>query len=177
MSINYYDWIQYLLEQGAPVEGIGLQGHFRAPIPPEEILRRLDRFAEHGLEMQITEFDFEETDELLQARFTRDFMTAVFSHPQTVGIMTWCLWEDAASKPNAAFYSSDWKKKRIAQAWEYMIEKKWHTNETVCTNPDGTAKIRGFLGDYEITVTSPAGRKKKIPFSLKKGAAATKVQL
>jgi len=164
---NYYDWIKYLLEQGAPVEGIGLQGHYRAPVPPEEILRRLDRFAEFGLEMQITEFDFEETDEMLQARFTRDFMTAVFSHPQTTGIMTWCLWEDAAWKPSAAFYSSDWKKKRIAHAWEYMIKKEWHTDETVRTNPEGLAAIRGFLGDYEITV-SHAGREKRVLFSLEK---------
>ncbi|MCK4564973.1 MAG: endo-1,4-beta-xylanase [Verrucomicrobia bacterium] len=171
---NYYDWIKYLLEQGAPVEGIGLQGHFRAPVPPEEILLRLDRFAEFGLEMQITEFDFEETDELLQARFTRDFMTAVFSHPQTTGIMIWCLWEDAAWKPSAAFYSSDWKKKRIAQAWEYMIKKEWHTDETVRTNPEGLAGVRGFLGDYEITV-SHAGREKRIPFSLEKRSGSVAV--
>jgi endo-1,4-beta-xylanase len=157
---NYHEWIGYLLEQGAPVEGIGLQGHFRAPVPPEEILRRLDRFGEYGLEMQITEYDFEDTDELLQARYTRDFMTAVFSHPQTTGIMTWCLWESAAWKPAAAFYSSDWKKKRIALAWEHMIEKEWHTDKTSRTNAEGLAGVRGFLGDYEITVTH--GKRKKI---------------
>jgi len=174
---NYHEWIGYLLEQGAPLDGIGLQGHFRAPVPPEEILRRLDRFAEHGLEMQITEFDFEETDELLQARFTRDFMTAVFSHPQTTGIMTWCLWEEAAWKPSAAFYSSDWKKKRIALAWEYMIEKEWHTDKTVATAEDGTVQIRGYLGDYEINVTTPAGRKNKTSFTLEKGEASVTVQM
>jgi GH35 family endo-1,4-beta-xylanase len=172
----YFDWIQKLLGQGAPLEGIGFQGHFRAPVPPEEILRRLDRFAEFGLEMQITEYDFEETDELLQARFTRDFMTAVFSHPQTVGIMTWCLWEDAAWKPSAAFYSSDWKKKRIALAWEHMIKKEWHTDKTVTTSDDGTAQVRGFLGDYEITV-SYAGWKKKVPLTLDKGSNQIQISL
>jgi len=91
--------------------------------------------------------------------------------------MTWCLWEDAAWKPSAAFYSSDWGKKRIAQAWEYMIKKEWHTDATIRTDGDGTAQFRGFLGDYEITVTSPAGRKNKILFTLEKGAAAAKVQL
>ena len=45
------------------------------------------------------------------------------------------------------------------------------------TPQDGTAQVRGFLGDYEITVTSPAGRKNKILFTLEKGAAAAKVQL
>lgn len=150
---NYHGWISYLMEQGAALDGIGLQGHFRAPVPPEEILSRLDRFAEFGLELQITEYDFEDTDELLQARYTRDFMTAVFSHPKTVGIMTWCLWESAAWKPTAAFYDKDWNKKRIALAWEHMIKKEWHTDRTVKTNAEGLAGVRGFLGEYEITVT------------------------
>jgi GH35 family endo-1,4-beta-xylanase len=173
---GYFEWIKYLLEQGAPVEGIGLQGHFRAPVPPEEILRRLDRFAQFGLEMQITEYDFEETDEMLQARFTRDFMTAVFSHPQTTGILTWCLWEKAASKPQAAFFSSDWKKKRIAQAWEYMVEKEWHTEKSLVTGREGTAKLRGFLGDYEISVAY-AGRKKTVSFPLTKEKGTCLIQL
>ena len=173
---GYFEWIKYLQEQKAPVEGIGLQGHFRAPIPPEEILRRLDRFAQFGLEMQVTEYDFEETDEMLQARFTRDFMTAVFSHPQTTGIMTWCLWEKAASKPQAAFFSSDWKKKRIAQAWEYMIKKEWHTEKTLATNEDGTAKLRGFLGTYEISA-SRAGHQKTVSFPLDKKGGTCQVHL
>ncbi|VGO19240.1 endo-1,4-beta-xylanase [Pontiella sulfatireligans] len=166
---NYHEWIGYLLEQGAPVDGIGLQGHFRAPVPPEEILRRLDRFGEYGLEMQITEFDFEETDELLQARYARDFMTAVFSHPQTTGIMTWCVGELSSSKPAAAFFTADWKKKRIALAWEHMIEKEWHTERISRTNAEGLAGVRGFLGDYEITVLFN-GKTKVVKHELLKGS-------
>jgi len=173
---SYHEWIGYLLKQEAPLDGIGFQGHFRAPVPPEEILRRIERFAEFGLEMQVTEFDFEETDELLQARFARDFMTVVFSHPQMTGIMTWCLWEDAAWKPLAAFYTSDWKKKRIAQAWEYMTKKEWHTHEVEETGPDGSAKIRGFLGEYEISVFH-SGRRQKRLFTLEKKGGAIEIQL
>jgi len=173
---NYHEWIKYLLEQKAPVEGIGLQGHFRAPVPPEEILRRLDRFAEFGLEMQVTEYDFDETDELLQARFTRDFMTVVFSHPQVVGIMTWCLWEKASWKATPSFFSKDWKKKRIALAWEHMVEKEWHTEKTLATAEDGTARIRGFLGDYEITVLH-AERSKTVLFSLAKEVGSCPIRL
>ena len=149
---NYHEWISYLLKEKAPVEGIGFQGHFRAPVPPEEIYERLERFAEFGLEMQITEFDFEETDEELQARFARDFMIIVFSHPQTVGIMTWCLWEKSAYKPSAAFFTADWRKKPIAETWEQLIKDEWHTDATVKTDAEGRAQIRGFLGDYRITV-------------------------
>ncbi|MCF7848913.1 MAG: endo-1,4-beta-xylanase [Kiritimatiellales bacterium] len=173
---HYYEWIEYLIAKKAPLDGIGFQGHYRAPVPPEEILRRIDRFAEFGLEMQITEFDFEETDELLQARFTRDFMTAIFSHPQMTGIITWCVWEDAASKPDAAFFSKDWKKKKIALAWEYMINKEWHTEATATAGANGIIKLRGFLGDYEVTV-SQFGRKKIVPFKLEKGKGLLTVKL
>lgn len=119
-------------------------------------MRRLDRFAEFGLELQVTEFDFEHIDELLQARFARDFMTAVFSHPRTTGMMTWCLWESAAWKPTMAFISKDWKKKRIARAWEHMIKTEWHTDKTARTNASGLAGARALLGEYDITITHGA---------------------
>ena len=173
---NYYEWIRYLLDQGAPLDGIGLQGHFRAPVPPAEIYRRLERFARFGLEMQVTEYDFDETDELLQARFTRDFMTVVFSHPQTVGIMTWCLWAKSAWKGDAAFFSEDWKARRMARVWEKMVKEVWHTDETVATGKDGTAKVRGFYGDYEITV-SRGGRTATVPCRLEKGRGPLRVEM
>ena len=69
---------------------------------PENILQTLDRFAGFGLDMQITEFDVERTDRDLQARYTTDFLIAVFSHPATVGLLTWTPFEydDAiVSKP------------------------------------------------------------------------------
>jgi len=90
--------------------------------------------------------------------------------------MTWCLWEKAASKPQAAFFSSDWKKKRIAQAWEYMIKKEWHTEKTLATNEDGTAKLRGFLGTYEISA-SRAGHQKTVSFPLDKKGGTCQVHL
>ena len=173
---NYYEWIRYLLDHGAPVDGIGLQSHFRAPVSPEEIYARLDRFAQFGLEMQITEYDFGDPDELLQARFTRDFMTVVFSHPKTVGILTWCLWEKASWRGNIAFYDKDWKKRRIALAWEHMIKKEWNTSATLRTNQEGLAQIRGFLGEYKIVVFAN-GRKKTVPFNLQKGADVLEVSL
>lgn len=173
---NYYEWIKYLLEQGAALEGIGFQGHFRAPVAPEEIWRRLERFAQFGLEMQITEYDFEETDELLQARFTRDFLTLCFSHPQITGVVTWCLWEKTAWKPSAAFYTHDWKKKRIALAWEHMVKKEWHTDETRETGADGMARVRGFLGEYDITVRY-GGLKKVVKGSLHREGNKLRVQL
>jgi hypothetical protein len=54
----------------------------------------------------------------------------------------------------------DWKKKRIAQAWECMIKKEWHTDTTARTHTEGVTGGLGFIGEYEITVTH--GVKNKI---------------
>ena len=173
---GYFDWIDSLLKQNAPLDGIGFQSHFRAPVPPEEIWRRLNRFAEFGLEMQVTEYDFDETDEALQERFTRDFMTVVFSHPQMVGIITWCLWEPTSWKPNAAFFSKDWEKKPIAKAWESLVKEEWHTDETRRTDRDGHVAFRGFLGEYEVSAKYLSWEK-TVPVVLTKEGRVLRIQL
>jgi GH35 family endo-1,4-beta-xylanase len=79
---HFYNTIAYLKQNGAPIEGIGFQGHFGAGvIPPTRVLSALDRFAAFGLPIAITEFDINTTDEALQADYTRDFYIACFSHP------------------------------------------------------------------------------------------------
>ena len=57
---SYEALIAFLLEQGAPVEGIGMQSHyFNADLrlTPEAMLATLDRFGRFGIPVQITEFD------------------------------------------------------------------------------------------------------------------------
>ncbi|HSW50258.1 MAG TPA: endo-1,4-beta-xylanase, partial [Bryobacteraceae bacterium] len=55
---DYAATIQYLINQGAPLDGIGLQSHFPARVTPmDELFRRLDRFAAFGKELEVTEFD------------------------------------------------------------------------------------------------------------------------
>jgi GH35 family endo-1,4-beta-xylanase len=173
---GYYEWIDYLLKQGAPLDGIGFQAHFRMPVAPEEIYRRLDEFAQFGLGMQVTEYDFDESDEDLQARFTRDFMITVFSHPQPVGIVTWCLWEDASWRPAAAFYASDWRKKPVARVWEELIKNEWHTEEDIRTGEDGRAVVRGFTGEYDVEV-SYLSRSRSVSVDLTRGGRLLRIEL
>ena len=64
----------------APLEGIGLQGHFGYKLtPPGELNTRLNDLGELGLPLSITGFDINVTDEKLQADDLRDFMTVMFS--------------------------------------------------------------------------------------------------
>jgi endo-1,4-beta-xylanase len=152
---HYEKTIRYLLDQGAPLDGIGLQGHFSSDLtPPEKLLQILDRFARFGLPLQVTEHDINVTDEELQADYTRDFLTTLFSHPNVNGILTWGFWEGRHWRPNAAYFRRDWSIKPAGQVWMDLVLHEWRTDAQGPTDPQGNFQTRGFLGDYEITVLS-----------------------
>ena len=154
------------------VKGVGCSPspvpHFGSFVcPPEAILKELDRFGKFGLPIQITEFDIDSMDEKLKADYTRDFLTACFSHPGVVGVNTWGFWEGDHWKPSAALVRKDWTLTPWGAAWFDLIEREWWTHETGTTDRDGRFSLSGFLGDYEITVEG-AGKKVSIPASLAK---------
>ncbi len=149
---HYADWIQYLIDAGQAPDVIGMQGHFdEALTNPETVLRILDRFAAFGKPIQITEFDINTRDEAGQAQYTRDFLTAVFSHPATEAYTVWGFWEKEMWQPDGALFRTDWTAKPNLKAWQDLIYNQWWTDATITTGPDGTGHIRGFLGDYCIT--------------------------
>ncbi len=150
-DFEYY--INLLLDGGAPLGGIGMQCHFDANLTGiPKVLSILDRFAAFNLPIQITEFDIDILDEQAQANYTRDFYTAVFSHPATDKIIMWGFYEPRQWKPNGAMIRSDWSYKPNYDAYTDLLFNEWWTKETGATSRDGLYEIRGFLGDYEITV-------------------------
>ena len=174
---DYAATIQYLTEQGAPVDGIGLQCHFPARITPmDELMKRFDRFAAFGKELEITEFDIDTSDEATQADYTRDFMTAAFSQPSVKAFVMWGFWEGAHWRPRGAMLRRDWSLKPNAEAYQDLVFKRWWTNADGKTAAAGTFTARGFLGDYEIEV-SAGGKSRTIRASLPKEGAAVECVL
>lgn len=158
---------RYLIDQGAPVDGLGLQAHFSGrPNAPEHILAVLDRYwQEFGLSVRITEFDVWTRDEELQADFTRDFLILAFSHPSMVGIQHWGFWAGCHWRPPAAMYRVDWSEKPNAKAYKDLVLKQWRTRLKGSTAADGRYAERGFHGDYLISVES-GGRRIEQAFKL-----------
>ncbi|NWF82234.1 MAG: endo-1,4-beta-xylanase [Bryobacteraceae bacterium] len=147
---HYFKTIKFLQGLEAGVDGIGMQGHFSSPTPPETMLRILDRFAALGLPIEITEYDFNTTDEALQAKFTEDLLITVFSHPSVRAFLMWGFWEGRHWLPNGAMIRRDWTSKEMYRVWRDLVFKKWWTEEKLAAE-GGTAKVRGFLGEYEVT--------------------------
>ena len=169
--------LKFLKNNGAPITGLGMQGHFGGTAtPPERMLEILDRFAKLGLDISITEHDIATTDEEFQAEFTRDFMIATFSHPSVVAVLSWGFWEKSHWKPSAAYFRSDWSITPAGQVWLDLVTKKWWTNTDEKTDDDGTLRTRGFLGDYEITVKKD-GQTKTVAATVTKEGTQVKIPL
>lgn len=175
---DYIDRIQFLIGNNAPIDGIGFQSHFREGTltGPEQLWEIVDRFSEFGLEMKITEFDFETTNEALQAAYTRDFLTAMFAHEDIDDILHWGFWEGEHWRPDAALFRNDWSIKPNGQAFLDLVFGDWWTEENLLSQIDGLAEIRGFKGDYEVIV-SVNGIEKSVNATLSDGGLALDVAL
>jgi hypothetical protein len=142
----------WLLENGAPLDGIGLQGHFDRITPPQLLSSIMERFSQLPLALAITEFDVNLLDERLQADYTRDVMTLAFSYPKFNDFLLWGFWEKSHWQPDAALYRADWSSKPNALIFTEMVFKEWWTNENGVTGADGKFTMRGFKGGYNVTV-------------------------
>lgn len=156
---HFYDTIRHLRDKGAPIDGIGIQSHFGAMVPPPaQLTAVLDQFAQFGLPIESTEFSINSDDRALQADYLRDYMIAVFAHPKVQGIMLWGFWEGRHWRPHAALWTQDWQLRPHGKVWADLLEKDWNTDQTLKTDADGVVRLRGFLGTYDVSVTNGSAR-------------------
>ena len=155
----YFNYIAGLLKQGAAIQGIGFQAHIPkgfAPTAPQELLSIMNDFAALNTELQVTEFDFETPNLEFQARYTEDFMTAVFSHPQMTGLLTWTPFEYAKNsvpKPDAALVDRNLRLKPNGQVWHDLVNKRWSTEVELLTDSRGEINFSGYKGLYHLQLS------------------------
>jgi GH35 family endo-1,4-beta-xylanase len=169
---NYF-WAvcKWLLDSGAPLDAIGIQGHFGGITTIPTMQAIIDRYAQLGVPLAITEYDFNTSDEDLQAEFTRDFMMLIFSQPQFDDFLLWGFWERAHWLPLGAMYRADWSSKKNALVWNDLLFNEWWTNVAQETDGNGRLTVRGFKGTYNVTVR--AGREQvTVPVMLSESATA-----
>lgn len=160
---HFEETVQFLQKQKAPIGGVGLQCHFGWSVtPPEKALEELERWGKLGLEVHLTEFDVETSDEMLQADYTRDLLTLSFSHPSVTSVMIWGFWEGRHWRPDAAMWRKDWTLKPNGKVWTELTRKIWWTEVTGKTDAHGRWATRGFLGEYQIEVNGKPVREIKL---------------
>ena len=177
LDAEYKRVIRALLDAGAPLDGVGLQGHFAYQLtPPEELHERLTDFGQFGLPLAITEFDVDIPDEQLQANYLRDVLTVAFANPYVESFTLWGFWAGRHWRPQAALYRDDWTPKPAAEAYQELVFGDWWTEENGETNNSGIYQLRGFLGDYQISVTVD-GEAVTRTFALRAGGGGLTVRL
>ena len=72
-----------------------------------------------------------------------DTVNNVISFQSIHGIISWRMttWDDSSNSPNKA-----------GEAYINLYHKEWRTNEITAASATGTVELRGFLGDYTITI-------------------------
>ena len=167
---HFYNTIKFLKDNGAPIHGIGMQGHFGDNLTsPENLLKILDRFAELGLRIKVTELDIRPLDdEQLRADYLRDFHIALFSHPAVDGVLQWGFWDGSHWLPDAALFARDWTIRPHGQAFVDLVHGQWKTKASGTTDTAGAYGFRGFNGRYDVQV-SVNGKVQTFACDLSKG--------
>jgi len=151
---KYKSFINYLLDEKAPVEGIGLQAHFGSLIDWKTVKQRLDYLGDLGLPLKITEFDVNVQSigmsELQQASEYAKMMRIAFSHPDVEGFLFWGFWDSRHWLPKAGIFRADKSAKPAADSVYKLIHQTWTTNVNLKTDENGQISFRGFYGRYDV---------------------------
>ncbi|MBN1818875.1 MAG: endo-1,4-beta-xylanase, partial [Sedimentisphaerales bacterium] len=178
----YVASIRRLIELGAPIHGVGIQGHiWKEDIlaNPDILKERLDKVAVLGLPIWITEFDIADDDQTSCADKLELVYRAAYSHPAVEGITMWVFWAgDSWRGPNAGLAHQDWTLNEAGKRYEALMDE-WSTEITGKTDADGVLSFRGFHGDYEANVIGADGTKASASFTVEKGKElqGVKIQL
>ncbi len=175
---HYESLIRELRRRGAPIEVIGMQAHISREVTELDRVRAvLDRFAKLGLAIHVTELTVDTRDERLQADYLRDLLTVLFAHPAVEAVTVWGFWQGKIWLADSALWRKDWTIKPAGRAWVDLVSKRWATDATADADAAGRAVVRGFLGDYTVTVRAPGHAPRQVPASLVRGGAEVTVRL
>jgi endo-1,4-beta-xylanase len=103
-------------------------------------------------------------------------MTLLFSHPSVVGFQMWGFWEGSHWRPKGAMYRKNWDPKPNAEAYRDLVFRRWQTDEKTTTDANGACAVRGFLGEYRVTVQA-AGKAQVVKAKLAKTGTEMVVRL
>ncbi len=123
-----------------------------------KFLEYYDRFTyEHGKQFAISEYSCYSDDYNFQADFTRDALIAAFSHAGCDSFTTFYISDAYNGATTAAgaspLYDKNINPKPALKQWQDLIYNKWWTRDAITTtDADGRGQVRGFYGDYDITV-------------------------
>lgn len=165
---DYVTQIRTLLAEGAPIAGIGVQGHLHGDSFDPVVLRRsLDALGQFGLPIRVTEFNFPgqrsavygkrdmkltPEQENAKAKGLTDYYRICFAHPAVEGILMWGFWEGSNWIPQSSLFRRDWSPTPAAKAYRDLIFNEWWTRWEGKADANGQCRVPAFYGRHRVTV-------------------------
>lgn len=147
--------VERLLNNGVPIDGIGMQAHrtIRGEIHNSRYMvqRNLDRFNRFNLPIKITEALFAYDTEEKRASELRKLFPIYFAHPNVEAIVMWGVWEKVHWVPYSAMWKSDFSPTLQSEAYRDLVFNEWWTDETLKADKKGEIRLKAFYGNYKIS--------------------------
>jgi uncharacterized repeat protein (TIGR02059 family) len=152
---NFVQLVKTMLNNGAPVTGIGAQCHIGSSVDIDNFKARFDQLAQFGLPIKITEFDMA-AKSLTQQQYAVEMakmMRLAFSHPAIEGFIFWGLTEPTWVPASIVNLVREDQTTKIAADSVYdLIHHVWSTDINALTDENGGFAFNGYYGDYEVSV-------------------------
>lgn len=167
---KYIEHILDLQEKGAPVGGIGIQGHIDSPIGPI-VCSALDRLGILGLPIWFTELDVSSINEHIRGDDLEVMMWEAFGHPAVEGIMLWGFWELFMSRDNSHLVNAEGD---VNEAGKRLlaVKKDWLSHANGHIDQNSAFAFRGYHGNYAVEVITSSSQKVLKTFVVEKGDSA-----
>ncbi|XP_062097151.1 endo-1,4-beta-xylanase 1-like [Humulus lupulus] len=149
---KYIQHILDLQEQGAPVGGIGIQGHIDSPIGPI-VSSALDDLGILGLPIWFTELDVSSENEYIRADDLEVMLREAYAHPVVEGVMLWGFWELFMSRENSHLVEAEGEVNEAGKRY-LELKKEWLSRAHGHVGDEGEFGFRGFNGTYALEVVT-----------------------
>lgn len=164
--------VRDLIDNGAPVHGIGCQAHFGShAINLTKVEQSLDMlWQEFHLPIWVTEFTFDNTFNDNYTTFAdqlEKFYKLIMSHEGVGGILMWGFWDKAHYRPSSAIVNGDnFQVNKAGEAYIRLYHETFRTKAVIIPklNKHGAlVHFRGFQGEYTVTALLEDGSTKQLP--------------
>ncbi|KAG5251142.1 Xylanase [Salix suchowensis] len=133
---KYIEQILDLQEQGAPVGGIGIQGHIDSPVGPVVSSALLD---------------VSSVNEYVRGDDLEVMLREAYAHPAVDGIMLWGFWELFMSRDNAHLVNAEGELNEAGKRY-LALKKEWLSRAHGHIDEQGQFAFRGFHGTYVLEI-------------------------
>ncbi|MCX7044615.1 MAG: endo-1,4-beta-xylanase [Candidatus Sumerlaeota bacterium] len=180
MDRGLLEQARWLKSKGIKVDFVGLHCHRPRGLWADmrTVYDLVDMFAKEDIRSYITEFGVTQSGQIegpvrsgqwsedLQAEYYELFYTTCFSHPWVDAIDLWGF-GPRPFVPGAGLLDRNFDPKPVYHRLKKLITETWRTNQSGEIGADGAVALRGFHGDYEVTIKLKLGEAYKARFTLR----------